>query len=270
MIIDFHTHIFPDKIAQRTVALLAEKGNMPPYSDGTADGLLAKMQETGVDVSVSLPVLTSPHQFDSVNRFAKEINETFCNTARRIISFGGIHPACDGIDEKMKFLRDEGFLGVKIHPDYQDTFIDSDGYTEIMECARKYDLIVVTHSGPDAAYLDREPKCPPERLLKLIRRVPHKKFVLAHFGSNEQYDKTYELLAGLDVYFDTSLVLPKIPGHVFKKILKKHGDDKILFATDSPWNDISEDKKIIESFDLPENTKQKILYENAASLLGIR
>lgn len=36
MIIDFHTHIFPDKIAARTIFLLKEQAhNIPAYTNGT-------------------------------------------------------------------------------------------------------------------------------------------------------------------------------------------------------------------------------------------
>ncbi len=269
MIIDFHTHVFPDKIAERTISLLVERGGLPAFSDGTVAGLIAKMEEAGTDISVSLPILTNPAQFDSVNRYAKEINLAFADKSRRIISFGGIHPRCEDIEGKMSFLAESGFLGVKIHPDYQDTFINDGGYVKIMECAKQHGLIVVTHSGPDAAYMDKPAKCTPALVKELIERVPHSKFVLAHYGANEMWDEVYSELAGLDVYFDTSLILPRIDGDVFKKILKKHGEDKVLFATDSPWNSIREDIEILKSYSLPEEAERKILYENAKELLGL-
>ena len=269
MIIDFHTHIFPDKIAERTVKILAERGSLPPYNNGTASGLACEMERAGVDISVSLPVLTSPEQFDSVNRYAISVNRAFSDTSRRIISFGGIHPACEDIEGKMKFLRESGFLGVKIHPDYQDTFIDDEGYIRILENAKREGLIVVTHSGPDAAYMDREPRCTPTRILRLLDRTPYGKLVLAHYGANKMWGEVLDTLAGLDVYFDTSLILPEIDEGVFKKILKKHGEDKILFATDSPWNDIKRDVEILKSYSLDKGAEEKILYKNAASLLGI-
>ena len=36
MIIDFHTHTFPDKMAEKTIAFLSEKGGIKPYREGTA------------------------------------------------------------------------------------------------------------------------------------------------------------------------------------------------------------------------------------------
>ena len=269
MIIDFHTHIFPEKIAARTIALLSEKGSMTPFSDGTVGGLITEMEKAGVDISVTLPVMTNPAQFDSVNRFAAEINESFRNKERKLISFGGIHPDCEDIDGKMSFIKKSGFLGVKIHPDYQDTYIDDEKYVKILECAKEYDLIVVTHSGVDAAYRDLPVKCTPERALRLIRRVRYPKLVLAHLGANEMPDAVLDTLAGEDVYFDTAVVLRYTNEETFKQIVKKHGADKILFATDSPWSAVKGDVDIIKSFSLDKNTENKIFFENAKKLLGI-
>ncbi len=269
MIIDFHTHIFPDKIAARTISLLAEKGSITPFSDGTVDGLIAEMERAGVDISVTLPVMTSPSQFDSVNRFAAEINERFADKERKLISFAGIHPDCEDIDGKMSFIKKSGFLGVKIHPDYQGTYIDDERYVKILECAKEHDLIVITHSGVDGAYRDVPVKCTPERALKLIRRVPHSKFVLAHLGANEMPEDVLEILCGEDVYFDTAFVLRYTDKETFKKIVEKHGEDKILFATDSPWSSVGGDVDIVKSFALDKNTENKIFFENAKKLLGI-
>ncbi len=268
MIIDFHTHIFPDKIAKQTIDLLSKKGGIPPFSDGSVDGLLRAMDEADTDLSVTLPVLTNPNSFESVNRFAAQVNERFENQSKRLISFGAIHPACEDIDGKMKWLKEHGFLGVKIHPDYQDTFINDDGYVRILECAKEYDLIVVTHAGFDAAYPDTV-HCPPALVRGLIRKVRHSKFVLAHCGGYEMWDEVLELLCGEDVYFDTAYVLRFIGEETFKKFLDRHGEDRILFGTDSPWSDMKRDVAILKSFSLGENTEEKLFERNAKKLLGI-
>jgi len=269
MIIDFHTHIFPEKIAVKTIELLSEKADIPAHSNGTAEGLLQKMEQAGVQIAINLPVLTNPLRFESLNRYALEINQRFANEQTRLISFAGIHPANEDIEGKMKWIRENGFKGVKIHPDYQETFIDDPGYLRILECARDLDLIVLTHAGVDGGYKGCPVRCTPERSLKVIRRVPHSKFVLAHLGANEQFDEVYELLCGEDVYFDTAYVLRFVGKETFCKILEKHGEDKILFASDSPWSDIGRDVQILKSFSLNQKTEQKILYENAKTLLEL-
>ncbi|MBE6706951.1 MAG: metal-dependent hydrolase [Ruminococcaceae bacterium] len=268
MIIDFHTHVFPDRIAEKTISLLSKNGGIPPFSDGTVDGLRKKMREAGTDVSVTLPVMTSPTQFDSINSFAKEINAAFADASPRLISFAGIHPDCENIDKKMAFIRKNGFLGVKLHPDYQGAYIDDERYVKILECAKEYDLVVVTHSGVDAAYRETV-RCTPERALRLIRKVPHSKLVLAHMGANEMHDGAIEMLCGEDVYFDTAYVLRFIGKENFYKMLQKHGADRILFASDSPWSDVKNDVSIIKSFGFDKKTENKIFFENAKALLGI-
>ena len=47
MIIDFHTHTFPDKMAEKTIASLSEKGGIKPYREGTAGSLTELMKQTG-------------------------------------------------------------------------------------------------------------------------------------------------------------------------------------------------------------------------------
>ena len=268
MVIDFHTHVFPDKIAEKTINFLAEKANIPPFSNGTVNSLVEKMEEAGVDISITLPIVTKPSQFDSINNFAIGINETFKNSKRKLISFGGIHPRCEDIEGKMQFIHEKGLLGVKIHPDYQGCFINDDGYFRILEAAKKYDLIVVTHSGVDVGFPGEPVKCTPTLVRELIDSVNHKKFVLAHYGANFMFDEVYDLLCGKDVYFDTAYNLRFIEEPTFKKILDKHGEDKILFATDSPWSGIKGDLEILRSFMLPKEAEEKILYKNALSLLG--
>ena len=270
MIIDFHTHIFPDKIAKRTIDALASNANATPYTDGTAEGLIAHMKTAGADICVNLPVLTKPDQFDSVLEFAKITNEKYSKSTQRIISFAGMHPYCDDIKGKMKRIKDAGIKGVKIHPDYQGTFIDDDGYIEILNTAKENDLIVVTHAGVDDGFLDQPVKCPPELCAKVLKKVDHKKIVLGHYGGHKQWENVLEFLVDFDVYFDTAFTFYKIEEELFKKILYAHGEDRVLFATDCPWSDIKKDKETFLSYGLSKKTEDKILFKNALKLLNIK
>ena len=127
MIIDFHTHVFPERIASATVAALEKSGNTRAFSDGTVDGLLNSMKAAGVDISINLPVLTKPTQFDTVLKFARQINESFsADSERRIISFAGMHPDIEDVEEKLLSVKESGILGIKLHPDYQSTFFDDE------------------------------------------------------------------------------------------------------------------------------------------------
>ena len=39
-----------------------------------------------------------------------------------------MHPDCDNVEEKLKYLKDNGVKGIKIHPDYQEAYIDDERY----------------------------------------------------------------------------------------------------------------------------------------------
>lgn len=269
MFIDFHTHVFPDKIAKSTIDKLQSVSGNHAYTDGTVNGLLEHMKNSNVDISVALPVLTKPTQFDSVLNYAYQINQTYCDGTHKIISFAGIHPACDQIKSKMALVKQMGFKGVKIHPDYQGTFISDDGYLEILKCAKELDLIVVTHAGIDGAYTGEPVKCPPELCLKVIDKINHDKFVLAHYGAHQQWQEVFNVLAGKNVYFDTADTLHEIDKQLFLNILDKHGADKVLFASDCPWCSMSKYVELINQFITDKQILDLVTHKNALKLLNL-
>lgn len=269
MIIDFHTHVFPERIAAATVERLSLGGKVPYYSDGTTEGLLEKMADAGIDISVNLPVLTKPSQFESVTAFAKALNEREYEN-ERIISFGGIHPDEENVEERLTHLKKQGFLGIKLHPDYQHTFFDDEKFVRILASAKKLDLITLTHTGYDPAYEGEEMKCTPKRILNLLDKIGgYDKLILAHLGCNMLFDDVYATLAGENVYFDTSYILHDASEEIFKKILEKHGEDRTLFASDSPWRDAKCEVAVVKGYNLGKDTEEKIFSGNAKKLLGI-
>jgi len=267
MIIDFHTHIFPDKIARAAVCSLAEKGGIAAYSDGTEAMLLSKMERAGVTLSVNLPVLTRPEQFSGTMRNSALVNQKY-DTERGILSFAGVHPDLSdpewAIDEVVRL----GFVGIKIHPDYQGTFIDDERYVRLLSLAKARGLITVTHAGFDVGFVGEPIKCTPSRTMRLLDKLGgYDRLVLAHLGGNMLFDEVYDTLAGEDVYFDTSYILHEATREQFFKILGKHGEDKILFATDSPWRDPKDEVEIIKGYDLGD-AEERIFALNAKGLLG--
>lgn len=269
MIIDFHTHIFPDKIASATIDALSKSASIPPHSNGAYDGLIDSMGRSGVDISINLPVVTRPSQFDSVTSFASQINQKN-DTFPRVISFAGIHPDDPDWECHLDSVKEKGFLGIKIHPDYQGVFFDDERYIKILKKAKALDLITVTHAGLDGAFIGQEIKCTPRRAINVLDKIGgYEKLVFAHMGANELFDEVLSTLAGENVYFDTSYVLPHIKKELLFKIIEKHSEDKILFATDSPWQSQSEQISILKSYSLGDAVENKIFCKNASKLLKL-
>lgn len=268
MIIDFHTHNFPDKIAERTISLLESHGTKA-NTNGTLQGLKDSMKEADIDISVVLPVMTAAKQFDTVNKYAAETNGK-----DGIISFGGIHPECTDPEEKIDYIKSLGLKGVKLHPDYQGTFINDERYIRIIKRCVANDLFVVTHAGLDPAFPDVV-RATPELILDMYDKVYEGKapskanIILAHFGSLDETDKVIDMIAGKQLYLDTAAMLDRIPENKIIEIIRKHGSDKILFATDSPWAPQRKYVEMLNKLDLTDDEKSNILFKNAKIMLNI-
>lgn len=265
MIIDFHTHTFPDKIAAQTIKFLSEKGNTKPYREGTLSSLRESNKKSGVDYSVVLPVATSPRQVESINRLSAEENGK-----DGIFFAGAIHPDCENTEEILDFVKENGLFGIKIHPDYQGVYFDDERYIRIMREAAKRDLITVTHAGIDIGYPD-DVHCTPQMVLNVLDRlngIIEDKLVLAHMGGCDLPDEVLEKLVGKPVYFDTSYVLDRYTEKC-KEIIEKHGFDRVLFATDSPWSDQEKFIKILQGYGFSESENEMLFSKNAERLLNI-
>ena len=119
-IIDAHTHIYPDKIADKAGEAIGSFYNVPIYHTGTAEELLKSGEKIGVDKFLICSAATSPKQVTSINDFI--IYE--CSKHEKFIGFGSVHPDFENIDAELKRIKAAGLGGVKLHPDFQQFLVD--------------------------------------------------------------------------------------------------------------------------------------------------
>ena len=262
MIIDFHTHMFPDAIAARTVEKLAKLVENPPETDGTHDGLFRSAQEAGIDCSVVLPIATKASQFYTINEYAAHFQKG------KIISFGSIHPASENYKEELREINAMGIKGIKLHPDYQGVYFNDIRYKRIVSYATELRLIISVHAGQDPL-CPEDIHCTPQMAAELIEDVAPEKLVLAHLGGNQQWDEVERYLVGKNVYLDTAVIFDYIEQEQFLRILRNHGSDKVLFATDSPWAGQKRFVDIMKEMPVTEKEREDVLGGNAAELLGL-
>ena len=263
MVIDFHTHTFPDKMAEKTVTHLAKIGGLPPHTDGKRGSLLDSMKKSGIDRSVVLPVATLPKQERSINALSAELNGR-----DGIFYAGGIHPDCEDVSGTLDFIKKSGLFGIKLHPDYQGVHFDDQRYVNIMRGAAERGLYIVTHAGIDVGFRDHV-HCTPDMILNVLNQlegVIDNRLILAHMGSYEMPDEVLGKICGKPVYMDTAAVLDLYPEKC-TEIIRKHGADRILFATDSPWKAQDEYCRLFDNLPLSKSEKEKILCENAERIL---
>lgn len=273
MLIDFHTHIFPDKVAHRAVSNLEFIGRVAAYTDGTLEDLRRSMKESGVTHSVVLPIVTKPEQFRHINEFARSItHEEPDEDGLSVISFGGIHPDSPDYKAELRYIRDSGLKGIKLHPTYQNTYIDDIRYERIIDYASQLGLIVSIHCGRDLGYPEQV-NATPKRVHRMIHDVfpdgSANNLVLAHLGGHDMENESEHFLVGGNYYMDLAYVLRLALPEQILRICRNHGMEKILFATDSPWSGQKEDVDYIRTIGFTEEELKQILCKNGSRLLGL-
>lgn len=287
MIIDFHTHTFPDKISAKTVEKLGTFAHTKPFTDGSVSGLVSSMKDASSDgqplaYSINLPVMTTPGQVEKVNASLIRQQETL--KEQGIITFGGLHPDYEPYRQELRLLKESGIPGIKLHPAYQAVDLDDIRMLRIIDYASELGLITLIHAGIDIGINEHNYSSVPQ-ILKLLDQVHPQKLVLAHMGNWGCWEEVERDLAGAPVWFDTAFSIGPItpyPGQQallyrknnlseqdFIRLARKHGTDKILFGSDSPWDSQKDYIRQITCMNLTEREKQQILSDNARQLLDL-
>ncbi len=260
-VIDFHTHAFPDSIADKAMAALCAGSEAPAYLDGRLGSLLASMDKAGVEKSVVCNIATRPKQFEPIFEWCKQV------ASERIVPLPSFHPADPAAVEQIYRIADAGFKGIKLHPYYQEFALDEPRMDPMYKAISDKGLLLVCHTGFDIAY-DRYDAAGPKRIISVVNRFPAMKFIATHLGAWEQWDQVRELLLGKPIYMELSYSMEYFGAVGVREFLLSHPAEYVLFGTDSPWADQSAAIKAIESLQLPEKTLQSLLYSNAQRLLG--
>jgi predicted TIM-barrel fold metal-dependent hydrolase len=261
--IDFHTHVYPDPVAAKAVREVCQRSGIKAYADGTLEGLKRSMAAAGIDLSVVAAVATKPEQVASMQKWLTAIRQPGIET------LAALHPDDPLSPEHLANLRREGFRGLKLHPDYQDFFVDDPRMYPLYEAAAAEGMFILFHAGMDRG-LPHPVHATPERLATVHKTVPELCMVVAHLGGEESYEATARYLLGRDLYLDTSFVLQKMPEAFRERFLKEHPAERLLFASDSPWTGQGEELHfLLELPFLTQRDKEKICFSNAARLLGL-
>ena len=283
MLVDIHTHTFPDAMAEATIDKLKRMSHTASVTNGTIGQLKNSMEEVGVDYSLVLPVATNTRQVEKVNNVSAEINAQADETG--ILSFGCIHPDSDNYKSEIARIKELGMQGVKLHPVYQGVDLDDPRYLRILDRAAEVGLIVLCHGGRDVGFPDRV-NCTPAMVLHAVKEVGDFPLIMAHMGGWHQWDQVEDLLLNTKVMLDTAYVLGKIhplgdgfygPSDLpmmseeqFCRIVRTFGAERVFWGTDIPWRGQQETMDSILALPLTDEEKALILGGNAQKLLGLK
>jgi len=262
-IIDFHTHTFPDELAAKALEKLVRFAPQEKACiDGTVGGLIASMDRAGIDRAVTLPIATKPSQVEPINTAAIALLAN-----RRVIPFGTLHPAYERMEQEIGRLRESGVRGIKLHPEYQDFYIDDRTYFPMYDMLRSAGLIVLFHAGKDPGPFTSDHALP-AAIRTVHDNFPSLRIVAAHMGGWRVWPQVEEALAGVPLYIDTAAVCRDMAPADFVRIARAHGVHRVLFATDSPWFDQKATVEWVDGLPLTPAEKRRIFHANAAHLLG--
>jgi uncharacterized protein len=261
MIIDVHTHAFPDHLAARAMAQLqAETDEVVAVLDGTVGDLLRSMDRAGIEVSVVASIATKPAQFDAILRWSDSIR------SERVMPFPSLCPKSEGAAEQVRRVAAAGFRGIKLHPYYQQFALDDERVAPVYAAAEECGLVILMHCGFDIAF-PRERVADPVRLARVLDRFPKLEIIAAHLGAWMDWDEVEAHLLGRRVYLDVSTCFDFMAREQADRILRGHPPEQLVFGSDSPWVDQLRTLEQLRSFGLTPTVQEAVEGGNAGRLL---
>ena len=257
-IIDFHTHIYPPKIAEKASNSTGEFYNITPAHIGTGEELLSVGKNAGISEFVLLPVATKPEQVHHINEFI--LDEVKSHS--EFHGFGTLHPECENLIDETEFIIKSGLQGVKLHPDTQRFNMDDRKLFEIFDYIQgKISLLV--HCGDK-----RFDYSHPRRLKNIINNFPHLQIIAAHLGGWSLFEEAFEILKDTDCYLDISSTMMFLSSEQVTKFIHGYGAERILFGTDFPlWSPVDEVSRF-RKLNLTSEEFKRITYKNAMDILN--
>jgi len=260
-IIDFHTHAFPDELASRAMQSLQHGCDVKAQLDGKISSLLTSMDSCGIETSVVCSIATKPSQFEPILKWSEQIR------TGRIIPFPSVHPDDEQCLDRIRLIKKSGFMGIKMHPYYQDFFLDEPKMLPIYEkiCAEK--LILMMHTGFDIAF-EHIRRCDPPKIAYVIEKFPRLKFISTHLGAWQDWQQVQQFLIGRTIYMELSMALEYLEPEVARNMILAHPADYVLFGSDSPWTSQQNTLNLLRQLQLDVEREKLICRQNALRLLN--
>lgn len=221
----------------------------------TADELVKQMDEYEIEKTILCS--TGPDDNDNVAEAFKKYPDrflplVFCNPLN----------GEKEIEKIYHYVKDCGFVGIKLHP-LQNAFVADDECVDpIMKAAEDLNIPVFIHCG-------HPPYSLPWSIALLAERFPKVKVIMIHMGH------------GHGVYIDGTLKMAKrypnlylemsgMPmGSKIKEAYEDIGHDRIMFGLDSPFHHPTVEIQKVLTCGLDDKALEDIFYNNAAKLMKV-
>lgn len=261
MIVDCHLHVWPDHIAD--AMQFQRPSGMPLLFNGKLSGLLESMDAAGIDMGLALGVGIKASVVARTNEFIGTVPRD------RLVPFGTVHPELS-VEENLKHLRDNGIVGVKLHPLFQDVSLADSRVHEILSALAEEGMPVVCHvgAGGDEAANERGR---PHLLRKIADTIPDLKLIACHYGGYHLLDEAEEHVVGSSVHLETSWppTMAELEPETVVRLIRTHGADRVVYGSDWPMADPAKEIAAIRALGLTKEEEDAVLGGNLARLLGL-
>ena len=279
MIIDAHTHLFPEKIRNYREAYFSDEPafqklyQSPKSKLIGAREMLASMDAGQVDKSV---IFGFPWKDEArFKRHNDYISEVVSRYPDRFIGLGCFDPFNDGaVEEARRCLQGCGLSGIGELAFYQSG-IEKDSLARlepIMEICEDRNLPVLIHTNEPVGH--EYPGKTPNTLAQIYRLIdafPQNNIVLAHWGGGLFFFSLLkkEVKQRLKrVYFDTAASPYLYDPNVYRLAIELVGVEKILFGSDFPLLPPARYFEEMRASGLSKEEMGQICGRNAAKLFG--
>jgi predicted TIM-barrel fold metal-dependent hydrolase len=271
VVIDFHVHVAKHDMWQPWVHEYMRKVNPTIYENfddfTTPKNVLRMLDNEGVDYAVLLAEIAPLTTGIVENKFIAD----FCHRTERLIPFASINPVTDTNPPETlaRLVKDHGMKGLKLLPPYQHFYPNDTAIYGLYEKAQELEIPVVFHTGTSVFEKARLKYANPLYLDDVAVDFPELTIVQAHGGRGLWYDIAMFLAKRhKNVYIDISGLPPKNLLKYFPDLEKI--SNKVIFGSDWPGiKSIKENVDTIKKLPLKEDTKRKILGENARKILRL-
>jgi predicted TIM-barrel fold metal-dependent hydrolase len=262
MVIDFHSHIYPEKIASKAVVSTEAFYTIPAQGSGTPEDLAAAGKRGGIDRFVVFSAAAVPAQVVTINSYIAAVCAGQKSAAPAFTGFGTLHPDTINPGREIERIKSLGLRGVKFHPDMQKFHIDDERMMKIYALLEG-NLPVIFHTG-DYRY----PYSHPARLAPVLDAFPRLTVIAAHFGGWSLFDLALEYFRERRCYFDLSSSIPYLGRRRAEELIRIYGADRMLFGSDYPIWDPGECLKEFLELKLSSAEQERILSGTAMEILG--
>ncbi|MDD4124946.1 MAG: amidohydrolase family protein [Eubacteriales bacterium] len=259
IVYDVHTHIFPDKLAERAVGNIGKYYGIPMGCTGTAETLEENLIKLPNMKFVVSSAALKEESMKAANDFLLE------EAAKRpsFIPFSSFYPYISVSDAETELVRvkERGTKGIKLHPDFQKFYIDDPHVIEIYGICEQLGLPILFHVGDVNTDYST-----PTRVYNVTNKLPRLKIIAAHLCGYSVWDEAEKVLIGTDVYTETSDAMLGLEPDRIVDLIRKHGVDKVMFGSDYPLASSADIFRQFDSLPLTEEEKEKIYRTNAEKL----